>query len=269
MVDMKVLDRTLLILDIFSRRAKSKEGRIQVELAQLKYILPRLMGKGIAMSRLMGGIGGRGPGETKLEVDRRKVRLRIALLEKDLEKVRKRRTERRKLRKKTGHPLVSIIGYTNAGKSTLHNRLTGTASPAEDRLFATLDPTTRKCLIEPGTEILISDTVGFIKNMPKDLRVAFRATLEELGDAGLFLHVVDITSSYLDEEIQVVEELLADMDILETPRILVFNKIDLEGVKVPETVNQQIYISAATGEGIRQLKDKIIKKLKASPLSHN
>jgi GTP-binding protein HflX len=257
MVDLKVIDRTQLILDIFARRAQSKEGKIQVELAQLRYLLPRLLGRGTAMSRLMGGIGGRGPGETKLEEDRRRVKQRISSLERELKGLSMGRRERRKRRTKEALPVISIIGYTNAGKSTLLNRLTGSKVFAEDRLFATLDPTTRRIALPGARDVLLADTVGFIRHMPKDLRVAFKATMEELEDAHLFLHVVDATSPYKKMEIMAVEQILKEMDLLTTPRILVYNKIDQLEEDTPASNPEAVYISAVTKEGI----DKLIEML--------
>jgi GTPase len=262
MVDLKVIDRTQLILDIFAKRAQSKEGKIQVELAQLRYLLPRLMGRGTAMSRLMGGIGGRGPGETKLEEDRRRVKQRISSLERELKGLSRGRRERRKRRTGKGAlPVISIIGYTNAGKSTLLNRLTGSKVLAEDRLFATLDPITRRLALTDTRDVLLADTVGFIRYMPKDLRVAFRATMEELEDAHLFLHVIDITSPDRRGEIMAVEQILEEMDLLATPRIRVYNKIDLLERDVSAASNESVYISAVTKEGIDRLFQMLIERL--------
>ncbi len=253
-VDLKVIDRTQLILDIFARRAQSKEGKIQVELAQLRYLLPRLVGKGVAMSRLTGGIGGRGPGETKLEVDRRRVKQKISSLERELKALSKGRRERRKKRRKAVMPVVSIIGYTNAGKSTLLNRLTGSKILAEDRLFATLDPTTRILVLPEGKKVLLSDTVGFIRHMPRDIKVAFRATLEELEDASLFLHVVDATSAYKREEMEAVEKILQEMDLQHIPCLVVFNKMDMfPGDTGLPKVHPQVQVSALTGRGLDEL----------------
>jgi len=262
MVDLKVIDRTQLILDIFARRAQSKEGKIQVELAQLRYLLPRLMGRGTAMSRLMGGIGGRGPGETKLEEDRRRVKQRISSLERELKSLSRGRRERRKRRTAKGTlPVISIIGYTSAGKSTLLNRLTGSKVLAEDRLFATLDPITRRLVLPDTRDVLLADTVGFIRHMPKDLRVAFKATMEELEDAHLFLHVIDATSPYRKGEIIAVEQILEEMDLLATPRILVYNKIDLLKRDTPAAGPETVYISAVTKEGIDELIKMLTKRL--------
>ena len=261
MVDLKVIDRTQLILDIFARRAQSKEGKIQVELAQLRYLLPRLVGRGTAMSRLMGGIGGRGPGETKLEEDRRRVKQRISSLERELKGLSRGRRERRKRRAKEALPVISIIGYTNAGKSTLLNQLTGSKVFAEDRLFATLDPTTRRLVLPRARDVLLADTVGFIRHMPSDLRVAFKATMEELEDAHLFLHVVDATSSYKKMEIMAVEQILKEMDLLKIPRILVYNKIDLlEGNNTATSNPEAVHISAVTKEGIDTLIDMLAER---------
>ncbi len=227
MTDLKVIDRSQLILDIFARRAHTLDGKVQVELAQLKYILPRLSGKGTAMSRLMGGIGGRGPGETKLETDRRRIRDRISRLEKQLASLSKGRLQRRQKRIKTGVPIVSIIGYTNAGKSTLLNALTQSTVFTEDLLFATLDTSTRRLRFPKEREVIITDTVGFIRQLPKSLLGAFKATLEELVDAHLLLHVVDISNPRFEEQIRAVDRILQDLDLHDIDRILVFNKIDL------------------------------------------
>jgi GTP-binding protein HflX len=224
--ELKVIDRSQLILDIFARRARSQDGKVQVELAQLKYILPRLTGRGVQMSRLMGGIGGRGPGETKLEIDRRRIRDRIARLEKDLEELSGGRYQRRQKRVKAGLPIVSIVGYTNAGKSTLLNTLTRSAVFTENLLFATLDTTTRRLRFPREREVIITDTVGFIRSLPKSLMGAFKATLEELQDADLLLHLVDCSTPRCEEQITQVEQILAELSLADKPRILVFNKSD-------------------------------------------
>jgi len=224
--EMKVVDRTQLILDIFARRAQSRDGKVQVELAQLKYILPRLVGKGTAFSRLMGGIGGRGPGETKLEVDRRRIRDRIARLEKQLKELARGRLQRRQKRIRKGVPIISIVGYTNAGKSTLLNALTQSEVFTEDLLFATLDTSSRRLRFPHEREVIITDTVGFIRQLPKSLFGAFRATLEELEDANLLLHVVDVTNPRFAEQIEAVERILDQLELGHIPRLLVFNKID-------------------------------------------
>jgi GTP-binding protein HflX len=232
LTEIKVIDRSQLILDIFARRAHTLDGKVQVELAQLRYILPRLTGKGSAMSRLMGGIGGRGPGETKLEIDRRRIHDRIARLEKQLENLGRGRRQRRHKRVNAGVPIVSIVGYTNAGKSTLLNALTQSEVFTEDLLFATLDTATRRLRFPREREVIITDTVGFIRQLPKSLMGAFRATLEELEDAHLLLHVVDIANPRCEEQIRAVERILRDLELHELPRLLVFNKIDL----VPDEV---------------------------------
>jgi GTP-binding protein HflX len=225
--ELKVIDRTQLILDIFAQRAQTREGKLQVELAQLKYLLPRLVTKNTAMSRLTGGIGGRGPGETKLEINRRRVRDRITQLEKSLNTVRKQRRQQRSLRDKKGLPIISIIGYTNAGKSTLLNTLTNSQVLAESKLFATLDPSSRRLRFPRDIEVIITDTVGFIKNLPEDLKVAFRATLEELESADLLLHVIDISNPRFEDQIESVEKILEDLDLKNIPMIRILNKIDL------------------------------------------
>jgi len=225
--DMKVIDRTQLILDIFAQRALSRDGRIQVELAQLKYLLPRLVTKNTALSRLTGGIGGRGPGETKLEINRRRVYDRINHLEKELARIRRGRGERRARRKKEGLPVISIIGYTNAGKSTLLNALTASTVLAEDRLFATLDPKSSRLRFPRDRSAIITDTVGFIRDLPKELMAAFRATLEELHEADLLLHVVDASNPAFEDQMDAVETILEDLSLQAKPRITVFNKKDL------------------------------------------
>jgi len=224
--DLRVIDRTQLILDIFAQRAQSREGKIQVELAQLKYLLPRLVGKGTAMSRLTGGIGGRGPGETKLEVDRRRVRKRIAQLEKLLKGIQKQRDQRRAKRRKKGLPIVSIVGYTNAGKSTLLNTLTNSSVLVESKLFATLDPTTRRKRLPKDAEIIITDTVGFIRKLPQELVTAFRATLEELGDADLLIHLIDLSNPDFPSQIESVERILGELKLDRIPLVRVLNKKD-------------------------------------------
>ncbi len=225
--ELKVIDRTQLILDIFARRAHSRDGKVQVELAQLKYRLPKLTGKGTMLSRLMGGIGGRGPGETKLEVDRRKVQDRISHLEKELESLSRGRYERRRKRASSGVPIISIAGYTNAGKSTLLNALTKSGTLVEDKLFATLDTATRRLRFPRERDAVITDTVGFIRDLPKELLKAFKATLEEMEDADVLIHLVDIGNPHFEERIATVEKLLDEIGLSDIPRILVFNKCDL------------------------------------------
>jgi GTPase len=237
--ELKVIDRSQLILDIFATRAHSRDGKVQVELAQLKYRLPRLTGRGTAMSRLMGGIGGRGPGEMKLEVDRRRVRERINLLEKELETLGKARKQRKARRVEKEIPIISIIGYTNAGKSTLLNSMTNSETFVEDKLFATLDTASRRLRFPQDREVIITDTVGFIRDLPKDLMAAFRATLEELEDADLLLHVVDISSPRFEQHIASVEKVLSDLKILDKKRMLVFNKIDRLEAKETEALAER------------------------------
>ncbi|MEA3362971.1 MAG: GTPase HflX [Thermodesulfobacteriota bacterium] len=224
--EMKVIDRSQLILDIFAKRAQSRDGKVQVELAQLRYILPRLSGKGTAMSRLMGGIGGRGPGETKLETDRRRIRDKIRRLEKQLDSLGRGRVQRRQKRIRAGLPIVSIVGYTNAGKSTLLNALTQSDVLTENLLFATLDTATRRLRFPLDREVIITDTVGFIRDLPPSLIGAFKATLEELEDADLLLHLVDLSNPRFDEQIKSVDKILDDLDLGTQQRLLVFNKID-------------------------------------------
>ncbi len=226
LTELKVIDRSQLILDIFSRRAHSRDGKVQVELAQLKYRLPRLTGKGTAMSRLMGGIGGRGPGEMKLEIDRRRVRDRIILLEKELKSLSEARKQRKQRRVEKGIPIVSIVGYTNAGKSTLLNSLTKSSVFVEDKLFATLDTASRRLRFPREREVIITDTVGFIRDLPKDLMAAFKATLEELEDADLLLHIVDASNPRFEQHIESVENILQELHLSEKLRLLVFNKMD-------------------------------------------
>jgi len=225
--DLRVIDRTMLILDIFAQRAKSRDGKLQVELAQLRYRLPRLDEKNTMMSRLTGGIGGRGPGETKLEVNRRRARERVTRLEREIERFSQQRAGRRAARTRRRLPVVAIVGYTNAGKSTLLNTLTQSDVLAEDRLFATLDPTTRRLRFPREREVIIADTVGFIRDLPRDLAQAFRATLEELDEADLLLHVVDAADPDHGEQMAAVERILGDLGLAETPRLVVMNKMDL------------------------------------------
>jgi GTPase len=223
---LKIIDRTQLILDVFALRAKSQDGKIQVELAQLKYTLPRLVEMDTMMSRLTGGIGGRGPGETKLEINRRRAEERIHRLEKDIESLARKRFQKRNLRKRSNIPIVSIVGYTNAGKSTLLNTLTKSSVIVEDKPFSTLDPASRRLRFPREREIVVTDTVGFIRDLPKDLLNAFRATLEEIGDADLILHVVDISNRNFRAHIEAVETILKQLNFHAIPQILVVNKID-------------------------------------------
>ncbi len=253
---MKVLDRTQLILDIFAQRARSGDGKLQVELAQLKYLLPRLVGADTSLSRLAGGIGGRGPGETKLEIDRRRARDRIAMLERKIDALSADRRVRRRQRSRRDLPVISIVGYTNAGKSTLLNALTKSDVLAEDRLFATLDPTSRRLRFPREHEVIITDTVGFIRDLPKDLVNAFRATLEELEDASLLLHVVDAADTSRDAQVEAVEKILSALGLLDTPRVLVWNKCDKVPPEEAEALVRDrggVAISAATRAGLEAL----------------
>ncbi|MEG6565379.1 GTPase HflX [Thermoanaerobacterium saccharolyticum] len=251
-VNKKVIDRTGLILDIFAKRAKSAEGILQVELAQLKYRLPRLQGIGNDLSRLGGGIGTRGPGETKLETDRRHIKERIRAIEAKIDDLRRHRELLRGRRRKNEVPVVAIIGYTNAGKSTLMNVLTNASVYAEDKLFATLDPTSRKLVLPSGREIVLIDTVGFIRKLPHDLVEAFKSTLEELKYADVLLHVIDISAKDVMHKIGVVEGVLKDLDVINKPKINVYNKSDLLD-KVPENKGDSVYISAKERIGIDEL----------------
>jgi len=225
-IDLKVIDRTQLILDIFAQRARTREGKLQVELAQLKYLLPRLVTKNTAMSRLTGGIGGRGPGETKLEINRRRVRERIHRLEKAIDQVIRVREQQKSRRSRRGLPIISIIGYTNAGKSTLLNTLTQSEVMVADRLFATLDPSSRRLRFPREIEVIITDTVGFIRDLPKELMAAFRATLEELRSADLLLHVIDVSNPQHPRQIRSVEQILSDLGLDGIPELRVLNKMD-------------------------------------------
>lgn len=227
LTDLKVIDRTQVILDIFAQRAQSVDGRLQVELAQLKYALPRLSQKDDSLSRLTGGIGGRGPGETKLEIGRRRARERVSHLESRLRELAKQRRQRRHQRKRLAIPIVSIVGYTNAGKTTLLNTLTDAGALAEDKLFATLDTRSRRLRFPEDREVVITDTVGFIRDLPQDLFAAFRATFEEMADADLLLHVVDSADPDREQQIATTEKLLAELDLHEIPKLLVYNKADL------------------------------------------
>lgn len=268
-VPAKVLDRTQLILDIFAQRAMTKEGKLQVELAQLTYLLPRLTGRGIHMSRLGAGIGTRGPGETKLEYDRRRIKERIKRIKKEIEDVRNRREIQRKKRKREHVPVVALVGYTSAGKSTLFNYLTKESRQVSSQLFTTLDPVLRRVVLPNGFYFLLSDTVGFIRKLPVELVTAFRATLEETLEADVLLHVVDFSHEDYLEHIEAVEKILSQLGVEEKPVIKVMNKIDL--LKDKEVFLQRnnrdsniVYISAKTGEGVSDLLEVIGRTLFSS-----
>lgn len=252
----KVIDRTQLILDIFALRAKTREGRCQVELAQLEYLLPRLVGRGRDLSRLGGGIGTRGPGETKLELDRRHIHRRIRDLKRELERIRKHRKLHRDRRRKLEVVQVALVGYTNAGKSTLLNRLTGANVLAEDRLFATLDPTSRFLRLPSGEQVLLTDTVGFIRRLPHHLVAAFRSTLEQVKEADLLLHVVDGSHPEAAEQIQAVEQVLRELGASDIPMLTVFNKADLVKEEIPEEEGI-LRISSFSDADLERLKRKI------------
>ena len=252
LLGLPIIDRTMLILDIFASRAQSREGKLQVELAQLKYRLPRLMGMGRVLSRQgASGVGMRGPGEKKLEIDRRRIRRRIFELEQELEEIDKQRNLRRAKRSGNAIPLVALVGYTNAGKSTLLNALSGSEALAEDKLFATLDPLVRRTSLPSGGECLLSDTVGFINKLPHDLVNAFRSTLEEVREADLILHVIDASSPYYDVQMRVVEDVLSSLGALDIPSILVYNKCDLAEISVNRP--NAVQISAREGKGLGDL----------------
>ncbi|MGE0040050.1 MAG: GTPase HflX [Vicinamibacterales bacterium] len=261
----RVIDRTQLILDIFARRARTREGKLQVELAQLKYLLPRLVGAGGELSRLGGGIGTRGPGETKLETDRRKIRVRIHTIQGEINEVRRRRTELRDRRQKAAVPTVALVGYTNAGKTTLFNRLTASDAVASDALFVTLDPLVRRVRLPDRRELLVSDTVGFIDRLPHALVAAFRATLEETAAADLVLHVIDAANPERERHVAAVTRVLAEVGATEVPRIEVFNKCDMispdERRRIQEADPGAALISAATGEGCDTLIETVTARL--------
>jgi GTP-binding protein HflX len=267
--DLKVLDRTTLILDIFAQHAKSADGKLQVELAQLRYQLPRMVGKGTMMSRLAGGIGGRGPGETKLEIDRRRAKARITELERRLERLRVQRDQRRARRRKGDVPVVAIVGYTNAGKSSLLNAVTQSDVLAEDKLFATLDPTVRRVRFPREREIVLLDTVGFIRDLPPALRQAFSATLEEIADADLVLHVADISDPNVDRHVEIVDAILAELGAGAVARFLVYNKCDrLETPAAPPSGKDGVpcfHISALDRRTTRPLMQAIEEHLWGHP----
>jgi GTP-binding protein HflX len=268
----RVLDRTQLILDIFARHARTREGQLQVELAQLEYMLPRLAGKGKSMSQLGGGIGTRGPGETKLETDRRRIQRRIDQLKTDLEAVRRVRRQQRQRREAVPVPTVAFVGYTNAGKSTLFNKLTGAHVLSSSRMFATLDPKLRAIELPSRRKVLLSDTVGFIRNLPHTLVTSFRATLEEVAQAEVLLHIRDASSTYGEEQKAQVEKVLAELEVLQKPRIEVLNKIDLLAEPDREAhagrarSHGEVPVSALTGEGVEALLSAIDEALKSDPI---
>jgi len=284
-LQVKVIDRAALILDIFAKRARTREGQLQVELAQHQYLLPRLVGQWSHLERLGGGIGTRGPGESQLETDRRLIRQRIHRLKSQIEEVRKRRSLYRQQRKRSGIPVVALVGYTNAGKSTLLNALSHADVFVEGKLFATLDPTTRRLTLPDKGAVLVTDTVGFIRKLPPTIVTAFRATLEELDEASLLLHVVDLASPNAQEQCQTVEDILADLNLTKKPRITALNKIDLL-LSNDETWNEKsaisyltdqcdiidettVLISAAKGWGLIQLRQLIGQTLAKSDIIIN
>ena len=268
-VGRKTLDRTQLILDIFARRARTREGRLQVELAQLDYLLPRLTGRGALLSRLGGGIGTRGPGETKLETDRRRIRQRIQAVRKEIEGVRSSRRLRRVGRQRAATPLVAFVGYTNAGKSTLFSALTGSKAPASDQLFLTLDPLVRRARLGPARDILVVDTVGFIQKLPHGLVDAFRATLEEVAEADLLLHVADASAEDLEQREEAVLKVLREIGAGDKPTLLVLNKGDQTPLARAQALLDSrpgvLVVSARTGAGIEALREELLVRLNLLP----
>jgi len=264
-VGRKVIDRTQLILDIFARRARTREGKWQVELAQLEYLLPRLVGAGAALSRLGGGIGTRGPGETKLETDRRRIRVRIQQIRKSIEELRRRRAQLRARRHKQAVPTVALVGYTNAGKTTMFNLLTREEADAQDALFVTLDPLVRRVRLPDRRDLLISDTVGFIDRLPHTLVDAFRATLEQVAEADLVLHVIDAASIDRDRRVAAVERVLSEVEAADVPRLDVFNKCDLLGPdelrRLKLASPEALFLSAKTGAGRDELLETVAARL--------
>ncbi len=262
--DLEVIDRTQLILGIFEKRATSRDGKVRVQLAQMKYLLPRLGAKESALSRIRGGIGLRGPGETAAEVQRRHLQTRISQFEKELENLKNRRAQKRKLRGRREVKSISILGYTNAGKSTLLNRMTGSDLITQNLLFSTLDPSTRQLWLPNGKQVVISDTVGLIRNMPESLRGVFRATLEELAESDLLIHLADISNPDLDDHLKVAEEIMEDIGLTEVPVITVFNKVELADAEQAGNIcrrHNALGVSAVTGQGVDGLKDEIVRRL--------
>jgi GTP-binding protein HflX len=266
---LRTLDRTQLILDIFARRARTREGRLQVELAQLDYLLPRLAGRGVLLSRLGGGIGTRGPGETKLETDRRRIRQRIQSLRRDIDRVRRERRTRRHARERVETPIVALVGYTNAGKSTLFNALTRGSAPVSGAVFQTLDPLVRRARLGGGRDLLLVDTVGFIRKLPHSLVAAFRATLEEVKEADLLLHVMDAGAADLDERAAAVDEVLRGIGAGEREALAVLNKVDLLAPARLEALRQSrpeaVFVSARAGHGLDALRASLAARLDLTP----
>jgi GTP-binding protein HflX len=267
--DRKVLDRTQLILDIFARRARTREGRLQVELAQLDYMLPRLAGKGIMLSRLGGGIGTRGPGETKLETDKRRIRQRMQAIRRDIERVKRTRETRQSARIRAEAPVVALVGYTNAGKSTLFSAMTHASTAASDQLFLTLDPLVRRARLGPGQDVLVVDTVGFIQKLPHQLVAAFRATLEEVVEADLLMHVMDASAEDMAEREAAVNDVLKEIGAAARPRIEVLNKVDQLGPERRSALQaarpEAVLLSARSGEGLDELKEALSRRLDLTP----
>ncbi|UNC93834.1 GTPase HflX [Candidatus Contubernalis alkalaceticus] len=268
LLELRVIDRTALILDIFAQRARTREGKLQVELAQLNYLLPRLTGHYSALSRLGGGIGTRGPGETKLEVDRRTIRQKISDLNKEIESIKKHRSLQRRSRQKVPFPVIALVGYTNAGKSTLLNALTDSSVFTEDKLFATLDPTTRRVNMTDNQTVLITDTVGFIQKLPTHLVAAFRATLEEVQEADVLMHVVDLSHPQMEEQMEAVHKILMDLEVTEKRCLLVFNKMDLNNDpflirRLKAEYPNSVAISAGRRKNLEELMDKLSEILRA------
>jgi GTP-binding protein HflX len=270
-LDLEVADRTAVILQLFALHARTREGRLQVELAQNRYRLPRLTGRGVELSRLGAGINTRGPGETKLETDRRRIRTRIATLNREIEEVRKQRKLHRGQRADAGLPVVALAGYTNAGKSTLMNALTGAGVLSSSEVFATLDPTTRQLALPNELQVLLTDTVGFIQKLPTDLVAAFRATLEEIQDADVVLHVLDVAQRNVPAHAATVESTLSDLGMLHTPRITVLNKVDVVAQEqlpfLVKSFPNSVAVSALTGLGMETLKHRIADVVTASYVS--